>query len=101
MAATGGDAFIDAGPIPHFVWEDQGKSRKRLSWQTSLRWPLALVYDQIDPAASYVVRLNGPGEIKLKIDDEPVEPVSVQQDARRAEGISRARGGASPIGKSC
>ncbi len=74
-AATGGDAFIDAGPIPHFVWEDQGKSRKRLSWQTSLRWPLALVYDQIDPAASYVVRLNGPGDIKLKIDDEPIEPV--------------------------
>jgi hypothetical protein len=74
-AATGGDAFIDAGPIPHFLWEDQGKSRKRLSWQTSLRWPLALVYDQIDPAASYIVRLNGPGDIKLKIDDEPVEPV--------------------------
>lgn len=74
-AATGADSFIDAGPIPHFVWEDQGKSRKRLTWQTSLRWPLALVYDQIDPAASYVVRLNGPGDIKLKIDDQPVEPV--------------------------
>ena len=74
-AATGADAFIDAGPIPHFVWEDQGKSRKRLSWQTSLRWPLALVYDQIDPAANYVVRLNGPGDVKLKIDDVLVEPV--------------------------
>jgi hypothetical protein len=74
-AGSGADSFIDAGPIPHFVWEDQGKSRKRLSWQTSLRWPLALVYDQIDPAASYVVRLNGPGDIKLKIDGELVEPV--------------------------
>ena len=79
-AGTGADSFIDAGPIPHFVWEDQGKSRKRLSWQTSLRWPLALVYDQIDPAASYVVRLNGPGEIKLKIDDEPVEPIKYSKN---------------------
>jgi hypothetical protein len=74
-AGTGVDAFVDAGPIPHFVWEDQGQSRQRLSWQTSLRWPLALEYDQIDPAASYVVRLNGPGEVKLKIDGELVEPV--------------------------
>jgi hypothetical protein len=79
-AGTGADSFIEAGPIPHFVWEDQGKSRKRLSWQTSLRWPLALVYDQIDPAASYVVRLNGPGEIKLKIDDEPVEPIKYSKN---------------------
>jgi hypothetical protein len=74
-AATGADAFVEAGPIPHFVWEDQGKSRKRLSWQTSLRWPLALVYDQIDPAATYIVRLNGPGDVRLKIDDVLTEPV--------------------------
>jgi hypothetical protein len=77
---TGADSFIEAGPIPHFVWEDQGKSRKRLSWQTSLRWPLALVYDQIDPAATYVVRLNGPGDIKLKIDDELVQPVRFSRE---------------------
>ncbi len=62
---------LDDGPSPHFTWEDGGRSRKRLSWQVSLRWPIALVYEQIDPAASYVVRLNGNGEVRLRINGAP------------------------------
>jgi len=58
---------LEDGPSPHFTWEDDGRSRKRLSWQVSLRWPIALVYEQIDPAARYVVRLNGNGEIGLRM----------------------------------
>jgi hypothetical protein len=63
---------------PHFTWEG-GPSRKRLSWLTSLRWPAAIVYTDLDPTARYVVRLNvmkpgAPGIVYLRIDGERVEP---------------------------
>ncbi len=63
---------LEDGPTPHFTWEDEGRSRKRLSWQVSLRWPIALVYEQIDPTASYLVRLNGNGDVRLRINGVPV-----------------------------
>ena len=63
---------LEDGPTPHFTWEENGRSRKRLSWQVSLRWPIALVYEQIDPAAAYVVRLNGNGDVRLRINGQPV-----------------------------
>lgn len=66
-------------PTPHFVWEDQGRSHKRLSWQTSLRWPPALVYERLDPRASYLVRLNGTGDIRLRIDGTPAEASAYSQ----------------------
>jgi hypothetical protein len=68
-----GDPLLDDGPIPHFTWELEGKSRKRLTWLTSLRWPLGIEYDQIDRAASYIVRLNGTGDVRLRINGQPVE----------------------------
>ena len=65
---------LEDGPSPHFTWEDDGRSRKRLSWQVSLRWPIAIVYEQVDPEALYVVRLNGNGEMRLRINGEAVTP---------------------------
>jgi hypothetical protein len=65
---------LQEGPTPHFTWEDAGRSRKRLSWQDSLRWPLAIVYEQVDPGASYVVRVNGNGEARLRINGLPATP---------------------------
>ena len=62
---------LEDGPTPHFTWENEGRSRKRLSWQVSLRWPIALVYEQIDSSASYVVRLNGNGDVRLRINGVP------------------------------
>jgi hypothetical protein len=63
---------LEDAPTPHFTWEDEGRSRKRLSWQVSLRWPIALVYEQIDPTANYLVRLNGNGDVRLRINGVPV-----------------------------
>lgn len=65
---------LEDGPSPHFTWEQEGRSRKRLSWQVSLRWPIALVYEQIDPSARYLVRLNGNGDVRLRINGVPVQP---------------------------
>ena len=64
---------LEDGPTPHFTWENDGRSRQRLSWQVSLRWPIALVYEQVDPAAEYLVRLNGNGDVRLRINGVPVQ----------------------------
>ncbi len=71
---TSDDPFVRGGATPHFSWEQEGKSRKRLSWQSSLRWPLAIVYERLDPQASYTLRLNGVGDAKPRIDGQAMEP---------------------------
>lgn len=60
-------------PQPTFWWWDQGKSRARLSWQVTL-WPIAVVYEGLDPGAKYVVRSTGYGQALLRINGERVEP---------------------------
>jgi hypothetical protein len=76
VEVTSDDPFVRGGPAPHFSWEQEGKSRKRLSWQSSLRWPLAIVYERLDSQASYTLRLNGVGDAKPRIDGELVQAKS-------------------------
>jgi hypothetical protein len=61
----------DSGPS--FWWWDQGKSRARRTWQAS-SWPVAVVYDGLDPDAAYVVRSSGYGQALLRINGERVQP---------------------------
>jgi hypothetical protein len=72
-----GDAEQDAdsfrGPEPTFWWWDEGKSRARLSWQSTM-WPKRMVYEGLDPAARYVVRTSGYGQSLLKIDGVRATP---------------------------
>lgn len=56
-----------------FWWWDQGKSRARLTWQAS-SWPVAVVYDGLDPDAAYLVRSSGYGQALLRINGERVQP---------------------------
>lgn len=63
----------DRAPQPTFWWWDQGKSRARLSWQTTM-WPIAVVYEGLDPGATYVVRSTGYGQALLRINGERVVP---------------------------
>ena len=72
---TSTEPFVSAGPMPAFLWEQEGKSRKRLSWQSSLRWPVAIVYERLNPAGSYTLRLNGTGDVRPKIDGQTVQPL--------------------------
>jgi len=64
----------EAHPEPTLWWWDDGKSRARLSWQTSLDWPLGVVYEGLDPTAAYTVRLTGYRQSLLRIDGERVSP---------------------------
>jgi hypothetical protein len=61
-------------PQPTFWWWDEGMSRARLSWQTTM-WPAAMVYEALDPNASYVVRSTGFNHALLRINGERVDPV--------------------------
>ncbi|MGH9663807.1 MAG: hypothetical protein ACRD9L_05230, partial [Bryobacteraceae bacterium] len=56
-----------------YWWWDQGFSRARLSWQVTMR-PMAMIYEGLDPQATYVVRSSGYGQALLKIDGEHVAP---------------------------
>src|ERR1044071_2245525 len=60
------DPLMEKNPSPTFWWWEEGSSRKRLSWQTSMDWPLGLKYQNLDPQASYRVRLTGYGEARLR-----------------------------------
>ncbi|MCU1259760.1 MAG: hypothetical protein JWO80_2645 [Bryobacterales bacterium] len=64
----------DTGPHPGaaFWWWDNGLSRARLSWQTTA-WPSGMVYEALDPNATYVVRETGYGSPMLRINGERVE----------------------------
>ncbi len=64
----------EAHPEPTFWWWNEGMSRARLSWQTTMEWPSAVVYEGLDPNASYTVRLTGYGQSLLKMDNERVNP---------------------------
>ncbi|HVM87968.1 MAG TPA: hypothetical protein VMT76_07245 [Puia sp.] len=57
---------------PNFDWWDNGFSRKRQSWMSSMRWPLAVEYNGLDSTAGYVVRVTGYNECLLKINGQRV-----------------------------
>ena len=61
--------------VPGFgTWMDKGRSRWRLSSLVSIDWPVGVVYQHLDPAARYVVRLTGKGDALLRINGQRVEP---------------------------
>jgi hypothetical protein len=59
---------------PGYDFSDDGLSRKRLSWLTYMRWPIAMEYGNIDTSARYTVKVNGMGECLLKINGQRVAP---------------------------
>jgi hypothetical protein len=66
------DPLIVRNPNPGFWWWDEGFSRRRLSWQVSMDWPIAVRYEHIDPNADYVVRITGYGEALTRINQKRV-----------------------------
>ncbi len=68
------DAF--RGPEPTFWWWNEGKSRARLSQQTTM-WPKRVVYEGLDPKATYVVRTGGYGKSLLKVNGQRMEGTQI------------------------
>lgn len=58
-------------PEPTFWWWDSGRSRARLSWQTTI-WPARMVYEGLDPQGVYVVKTGGYGQCLLRVNGQRV-----------------------------
>ena len=63
----------DSLPTPTYWWWNEGRSRARLTWQVTM-FPQSIVYEAIDPAATYVVRSTGVGQANLRINGERIQP---------------------------
>ena len=68
------DPEMERNPNVGFWWWYNGFSRQRLSWQTSMDWPIAVTYENLDTSATYVVRLTGYGEALTRMNGERVLP---------------------------
>ena len=68
------DPYMLRNINPGFSWWDQGFSRKRLSWQDTLDYPMTMVYDGLDPEAAYVLRMTGNGEAHIRADGYVLAP---------------------------
>ena len=75
------DPMLRKNGNPGYDFADNGFSRKRLSWLTSMHWPLAMEYTNIDTSASYTVRIAGVGESLLKINGQRVAPSHYGREA--------------------
>ena len=60
----------EAYALPTRWWWDDGMSRARLSWQTTMNYPDAVVYEGLDPDATYTVRMSGYGKFLLRVDGD-------------------------------
>lgn len=72
--ATTNPATVVDMPTPTYWWLDEGKSRARLSWLTTLSHNATVVYEGLNPQASYLVRVAGYGQSLLKADGERLDP---------------------------
>jgi hypothetical protein len=63
----------DSVPTPTYWWWNDGRSRARLTWQITM-FPQAIVYESIDPTATYVVRSTVVGQANLRINGERIQP---------------------------
>jgi hypothetical protein len=68
------DPLMEKNPNPTFWWWEEGSSRKRLSWLSSLDWPIGLAYHRLDPAAHYRVRITGYGQAKVRANGQLLTP---------------------------
>ncbi len=68
------DPNMERNPNPGYWWWDNGRSRQRLSFLTTMDWPLALVYEALDPQASYALRLTGYGQALVRADGRLLKP---------------------------
>ena len=61
------------------AWWDNGKSRKRLSFQTFQRCPV-IEYVNLDPNTRYIVRICGSGDALIRADGQRLSPAKYNKE---------------------
>ncbi len=64
---------------PGFDWWESGYHRARLSWMSSMGWPI-LEYPNLDPEASYSLRLSGVGDAFPLVDGQELKPTQYSKE---------------------
>ena len=67
------DPEMERNPNAGYWWWNNGFSRRRLSWQVTMDWPIAVTYENLDPNASYIVRMTGFGEALTRMNGQRVD----------------------------
>ena len=60
-----------------YLWENDGRSRKRLSTQLFQFTP-TLEYDELDPEVDYLIRVSGYGEALLRANGQRLKPTKYE-----------------------
>ncbi|MBY5959956.1 hypothetical protein KUV50_17520 [Membranicola marinus] len=74
LQASDTDPLFTWSDNPGFDWWENGYSKARLSWMSSMRWPYGLHYRHLDPEATYTLRLTGVGDAFPLIGDVELKP---------------------------
>jgi hypothetical protein len=67
-------AQVVRAPYATYWWLDNGQTRARLSWLTTMGANASVVYEGLDPTADYVIRIAGYGQSLVRADDQRLEP---------------------------
>ena len=68
------DPAMERNINPGHWWWDSGFSRQRLSWQSTLVYPLTMVYAGLDPDGQYTLRMTGYGEARPRANGHALVP---------------------------
>ncbi|GMW03574.1 MAG: hypothetical protein AMXMBFR84_47080 [Candidatus Hydrogenedentota bacterium] len=72
--AVSTDPLMRRNPNPDFMWWDEGKTRVRQSWIGKMDWPIGLRYDNLDTAATYVLRTTGLAQCLPRVNGTLITP---------------------------
>ncbi|HDP33879.1 MAG TPA: hypothetical protein ENN29_02080 [Candidatus Hydrogenedentes bacterium] len=76
------DPLMERAGNPEAAWWEQGFSRARLAWQTTMNFPLTLRYDGLDRSAAYVLRLYGYGEARPRANGVALIPSLYEREVK-------------------
>lgn len=87
LQANDSDPLYTLSDNPGFDWWDSGYNKSRLSWMSSMGWPV-LQYHGLDPKAKYTLRLTGVGEAFPLVGNRELRPVKYSKETGEIKEFS-------------
>ncbi len=76
------DPLMERNINPGAWWWDDGFSRERLSWQTTMIFPLTLVYNGLERRGDYTLRIKGYGEARPRANGVALIPSHYEPEVK-------------------
>ncbi|HLU94414.1 MAG TPA: hypothetical protein VKZ54_09835, partial [Membranihabitans sp.] len=87
LQANDTDPLYSLSDNPGFDWWDRGYNKSRLSWMSSMGWPV-LQYHGLDSEAKYTLRLTGVGEAFPLVGNRELRPVKYSKETGEIKEFS-------------